>query len=91
MIEKILDKYYAKKLEFMIRNSLALYFINKKFIYTKHLLELYIKLPKWQESYYTLVMVIPYTECFGVIIDKDRYNDLIEDLKLAIKEKYKEE
>ena len=68
MLEKILDKYYAKKLEMYLRNSLAEYYIDKKFVYTKHLLELYLKKTKWKDEHYVLVMAIPYGKCFEAYI-----------------------
>ena len=86
MLEDILDRYYARKLARKICDRLAVYYIDKKVIYTKHLVELYIKQPKWKEENYVLVMAIPYTECFDILIN--RYTDLEEDVKNGVRNIY---
>jgi hypothetical protein len=84
MIEKILDKYYAKKLEAKIKNSLSLYCIDKSFIYSKSIISLYVKNKKWKDDCYTLIMAIPYEECFELLIDNKRYISLIKDIEYFI-------
>lgn len=86
MIEKILDKYYAKKLKEKMEYDLSLYYVDKYFKFTNNLLELYIKDRKWKETEYILVMAIPFSECFEKIVNY-KYKDLIERVDYLIDEK----
>ena len=88
MLENILDKYYAKKIENNLRNALKVFWIDKKFTYTKHLLELYVKPKKWKDEQYILIMAIPYTECFDILVN--RYTQLETDIVKFVKERVKE-
>ena len=83
MLEKIIDKYFAKKLEQELKVDLSVYCLDKKFIYTKHCLELSVKKRMWQEKYYVIIMVIPYEECFTTLTKS--YKSLIADLERMIK------
>lgn len=84
MLEKIIDKYFAKKLEISFRNSLMMYYIRKRFTYTNHLLELYIKREK--DNDFVLIFAIPFSECFEVLIHSESYNYFIKEIENFIKE-----
>ena len=69
-IEKILNKYYAKKLMDFICENLLIYYIDKQVIYGEKLVSLYVKRKKWDTKYYELVASFSYDECFKVYINQ---------------------
>lgn len=41
MLEKLIDKYFTKKIELELINFLSIYNVDKKFVYGKNLFSLY--------------------------------------------------
>lgn len=76
MIDKILDKYYARKLEEKIKDFLMHYLIDKKFEYGKLFINLYVKDTEPNTNNYIFIIAIPYEQCFDILIDKDKYRNL---------------
>lgn len=83
MLEKIIDKYYAKKLVQKLIDAISVYYIDKNVIYTKHMVELYVKKKKWKEENYVLIMAKPYSECFDVLVNG--YMELEKTVRESIK------
>lgn len=68
MIEKILDKYYAKKLIDKLSNDLILYYIDKKVNFNKNSFHLEIKYRKFNEEY-NRILILSYNECFDILVN----------------------
>lgn len=73
MIEKLLDKYYAKKLIDKLSNDLMIYYIDKRIKFNKDSFHLEIKYKKFDEEYYNRILILPYNECFDILVN--RYED----------------
>jgi hypothetical protein len=87
-IHKIIDKYYATKLEDYFQNFLKPYCIDIKFEYkdfgnNEGNIEMYIKNRKWKDDYFQVVFVIPYNECFKFFIN-DYEMDQLKDQTMNI-------
>lgn len=54
LLDKILDKYYCRKLEYVIKEKTSYYRINLKFKYDKYYMRVYAKPFKYKE--YTSIM-----------------------------------
>lgn len=78
ILEKQIDKYFTKKIEFEIKNFLCVYDLDKKFVYNKNLFSLYIKKRKLENAYYILIFSMPYKESYKTLIN-------IENVKKEIK------
>lgn len=55
MIDRILDKYYTKKLIEFIKSELVMYNLDKKFEVTKDRVMIFIKKDKYNDNEYTLI------------------------------------
>lgn len=76
MIEKILDKYFAKKACLLLKQKLLLYRINVKIKKELNRYNVYIKNLKEKDIYYKFFISINFDEGF------ERYNAILqEDLK----------
>ena len=84
MIEKILDKYYAKKLIDKLSDDLMIYSIDKRIKFNKNSFHLEIKKRKYDPEYYKRILILPYDECFDIYIN--RYKEFKKDILSIIEE-----
>ena len=83
MIDRILDKYYTKKLIEFIKSALVMYILDKKFEVTKDRVKIFIKKDKYNDNEYTLI---------GTFLKKDaleylcNQNEVILNLRKKAKE-----
>ena len=80
-IEKILDKYFARKLVDEIKFFLAKYNIDKKVVYDKYGVQFLIKNKKYNENYYKTIIDLPYKECCYCFINEiDKIKESVKDI-----------
>ena len=84
---KMIDKFYAEKLKDYCINFLNLFNVDKKFVFTKNTIELYVKNRKWKEDYYIIVFVISFEECFNYFMNDYKMDKLKGNIVNVIKEK----
>lgn len=87
MIEKILDKYYAKKLQILINRISLKWCLNRKFEIDNQKFVFRVKMPKYNDKQYVPIFVIPITDVYLYISNCDLCKREIENLiKHYIKE-----
>lgn len=84
---KMIDKFYAEKLKDYCINFLKQFNVDKKFVFTKNTIELYVKNRKWKEDYYIIVFVIPFEECFNFFMNDYKMDQLKDNIVNVIREK----
>ena len=84
---KMIDKFYTEKLKDYCNNFLRQFNVDKKFIFTKNTIELYVKNRKWKEDYYINVFVIPFEECFNFFMNDYKMDQLKDNIVNVIREK----
>ena len=85
--KKMIDKFYAEKLKDYCINFLKQFNVDKKFVFTKNTIELYVKNRKWKEEYYIIVFVIPFEECFKFFMNDYEMDQLKDNIVNIIREK----
>ena len=87
MIEKILDKYYTKKLVELIFNDIVIYYIDKRVRYEKDFAIIDIKKRKYSEEYYKELVYISYGESLNTLINYDKIrNSMLNEVERILKE-----
>ena len=84
---KMIDKLYAEKLKDYCINFLKQFDVDKKFVFTKNTIELYVKNRKWKEEYYINVFVISFEECFIFFMKDYEMDKLRDNIVNVIREK----
>jgi hypothetical protein len=79
MIDKILDKYYARKVVWYLMDALSVFYIDKKIVKTKNHIGIWVKERKLKDKYYEQI--------YNLRLENSVYNLLhIDDLVKEIKE-----
>lgn len=84
MIEKILDKYYTKKLIEKLDLDLKLYCLDTKYNFEKEKVSVYIKKKYWNDKNYVYLASFYYKETLEYIVNY-KYMELLKDLAKYIK------
>lgn len=71
MIEKILDRYFTKKLMTKIYDDLYIYCLDKQVIYHKNYAEFKVKKKKFKEEYYNTIFTICNDESLEAYLNYD--------------------
>ena len=84
IIEKILDKYFAKKFMDKIKKDLSIncFYTDKKITYLKDFARLQIKHHKYSDEHYITILTIPYNESFMYC---NNYENIAEGIRSFIK------
>lgn len=69
LLDKILDKYYCRKLEDVIKEKTSYYMINLKFEYDKYYMRVYAKPFKYKE--YTIILSLLKEKSIVHLIDAE--------------------
>lgn len=88
MLEKVLDKYYTKKLMKQIKEYLDVFNLDKRIVYYKDYAILEVKRRKWKEENYITVFSCRYEEAFINLLNLG--SSLVESLIKMVEEKVKE-
>lgn len=82
MLEKILDKYFTKKLMTKICDNLYIYYLDKQVIYHKNYAEFKVKKKKFKEEYYNTIFSICNDESLEAYLN---FDEIIKAIKHQIK------
>lgn len=77
IIDRILDRYYARKLEKNISFVFKARGIDAKFIYSKEILNVCTKKRKYKDDYYTNTFSLSYNECIYCLANINEFNKKI--------------
>lgn len=83
MIEKILDKYYTKKVVEQIKSNMIIYMIDKKFEYKNNCLTVYVKKKLIKNQYYWCIFKMRYEDSLYYFI---HIEDVIKEIHKQIKD-----
>ena len=83
LIEKILDKYFAKKFMDKLQEELLIFYIDTKVTYSRRYARLQIKNRKYNDKQYKTVLMIYYPYSFTIYWTN--YNKIAEEIKNNIK------
>lgn len=83
LIEKILDKYFAKKFMDKLQEELLIFYIDRKVTYSKKYARLQIKNRKYNDEHYVTILTIYYPYSFDMYWT--RYDKIVEEIKFYIK------
>lgn len=86
MIERILDKYYMKKLVDKIKLTLFSYYLDFEYIFEKDRVLINCKKKKYKD--YSPIIKIDYKYCFSYLCD---YDDFVKRVKRLVDEYCKKE
>lgn len=88
MLEKILDKYYTKKLMKQMKEYLDVFSLDKRIVYHKDYATLEVKRRKWKEENYIIVYSCLYDKALVELINLSEIeiNNLRENISKIIKE-----
>lgn len=88
MIEKILDKYYAKKLQILINRISLKWYLDRKFEIDNQKFVFRVKIPEYNDKQYVPIFVLPITDVYLYI---SNYELCKRDIENLIKNYIKEE
>ena len=88
MIERILDKYYAKKLQILINRISLKWYLDRKFEIDNQKFVFRVKMPKYNDKQYVPIFVLPITDVYLYI---SNYELCKRDIENLIKNYIKEE
>lgn len=77
IIDRILDRYYARKLEKNISIIFNVRGIDAKFIYSEEILEVRTKKREYKDDYYTSTFFLSYNECIYCLANINEFNKKI--------------
>lgn len=82
MIEKILDRYYTKKVVDQIKSNMIIYMIDKKFEYKNNCLTVYVKEKQFKDKYYWFIFKMRYEDSIYYLI---HIEDVVKEIHKQIK------